>query len=227
MVFVLLVLPILSGCKSRKEAIYIWQNEDEHQRLILKRDNSFVLEIDAGYYLRIDTGTFIQRGDTIVLNPDKEGNVIDSLVEMDSLFYGHRFLEVMEPEVSVSKDNEITKSFVRAILFPMVIINDSIPLSLNPDDQSYSKLLIPDSLDVYRILIRVPEEKTCKPELTFKLNLHEREKPAKSFRIYIRSHDTRELYLAGFKWLLKGDTVETTFMDEWCSPIGVKLVRSR
>lgn len=222
-----IALIVLAGCRSEKVVTYVWENEDEHQRLTLRNDKTFILDIDAGYYSRIDTGTFIRKGDTLILNPNKRGNYIDSLVEMDSLFLGHRFLEILEPEITVGDDNLEGESYARAILFPTAIVNDAVLLALIPDDPSYTKLLIPDSLAVTRLLIRVPEHRTCIPELTYTLNLPRRDRDSRSFRVYVRSHDTRDRYLGGFKWLVRGDSIQTSFTDEWCTPSEAILIRRR
>jgi len=223
----MLMLLTLPGCRSKKEVIYLWEGEDESRRLTLQKDNTFILEIDAGYYLRVDTGRYVQRGDTLVMNPDRGGNVIDSLLEMDSLFYGHRFLEVMQPVITFGDDNTVIDSHYRGVLFPVAIVNGSLALSIDPNDPSYRKLLIPDSVSVRTILVRVPEERTCKPELTFRLSIPQREPPTKSYRVYIRSHDSRIHYLAGFKWLLEGDTIKAHFIDEWCTAGEMRLARRR
>lgn len=216
---------LTASCRTKKEAVYRWEGNDESRSLTLKRDNSFILEIDAGYYFRVDTGTFLQRGDTLVINPGKGSAAIDSLVEMDSLYFGHRFVEVMQPVIDFGMDNEITGAYYKGVIFPQVLVNDTLDLLVDPDDPTYRKVHIPDSVQVMSLLIRVPEDRTCKPVLTFRLALPQRDPPTKSYRVYIRSHDTRSHYLAGYKWLVRGDTIMTSFVDEWCTPAEMKLVR--
>lgn len=220
-----LVAATLSSCRTKKEVVYRWENADERRSLTLRRDNSFILEIDAGYYFRVDTGTFLRKGDTLVINPDKGSAAIDSLVEMDTLYFGHRFVEVMQPVIDFGMDNEVTGTYHKGVIFPQVVVNDTLGLSVDPDDPAYRKLHIPDSVRVRTFVIRVPEERTCKPELTIRLALPQRDPPTKSFRVYIRSHDTRSHYLAGYKWLIRGDTIIPSFADEECTPADMRLVR--
>jgi len=221
----ILMAATLASCRTKKEVVYRWENADESRSLTLKRDNSFILEIDAGYYFRVDTGTFLRKGDTLVINPDKGSAAIDSLVEMDSLYFGRRFVEVMQPVIDFGMDNEVTGAYHKGVIFPQAVVNDTLTLSVDPDDPSYRKLHIPDSVQLKRLVIRVPEERTCRPELTFRLALPQRDPPTKSYRVYIRSHDTRSHYLAGYKWLIRGDTIMTSFVDESCTPAEIKLVR--
>lgn len=218
---------VATSCRSKMETVYRWENGDESRSLTLKRDNSFILEVNAGYYVRIDTGTFLRKGDTLMINPDKGTTAIDSLVEMDSLYYGHRFLEVMQTVFDFGMDNQITGVYHRGVIFPSAVVNDTFTLALDADDPSYRKLYIPDSVEVRSLLIRVPEQRTCKPELTFRLSLPPRDPPTQSYRVYIRSHDTRSHYLAGFKWLVEGDTIMTSFVDDSCTPGDMRLVRVR
>ncbi len=218
---------VTTSCRSKMETVYRGENGDESRSLTLKRDNSFILEVNAGYYMRIDTGTFLRKGDTLVINPDKGMTAVDSLVEMDSLYYGHRFLEVMQTVFDFGMENQITGMYHREVIFPAAVVNDTLTLALDADDPSYRKLYIPDSVEVRSLLIRVPEQRTCKPELTFRLSLPPRDPPTQSYRVYIRSHDTRANYLAGFKWLVEGDTIMTSFVDDSCTPTDVKLVRVR
>lgn len=220
-----LMAATLLSCRTKKEVVYHWENADESRSLTLKRDNSFILEINAGYYFRVDTGTFLRKGDTLVINPDRGSAAIDSLVEMDSLYFGRRFVEVMQPVIDFGMDNEVMGVHHKGVIFPQVVVNNTLDLSVDPDDPTYRKLHIPDSVEVGSLVIRVPDERTCKPELTFRLALPQRESPTKSYRVYIRSHDTRSHYLAGYKWLIRGDTIMTSFVDEWCTPAEIKLVR--
>lgn len=220
-----LMAATLLSCRTKKEVVYHWENADESRSLTLKRDNSFILEINAGYYFRVDTGTFLRKGDTLVINPDRGSAAIDSLVEMDSLYFGRRFAEVMQPVIDFGMDNEVMGVHHKGVIFPQVVVNNTLDLSVDPDDPTYRKLHIPDSVEVGSLVIRVPDERTCKPELTFRLALPQRESPTKSYRVYIRSHDTRSHYLAGYKWLIRGDTIMTSFVDEWCTPAEIKLVR--
>lgn len=213
------------SCRTKKDVVYRWEGEDESRSLTLKRDNSFILEIDAGYYFRVDTGTYLRNGDTLVINPDKGSAAIDSLVEMDSLYYGRRFVEVMRPVIDFGKENEVVGIHHSGVIFPQVVANDTLDLLVNPDDPTYRKLHIPDSVQVRSLLIRVPEERTCRPELTYRLALPQHDPPTESYRVYIRSHDTRSHYLAGYKWLIRGDTIMTSFVDELCTPSDIKLVR--
>lgn len=218
---------VMSSCRSKVEAVYRWENADESRSLTLKRDNSFILEVNAGYYVRVDTGTFLKKGDTLVINPDKGTSAIDSVVELDGRYNGHRFLEVMQTVFDFGMENQIIDSYQRGVIFPAAVVNDTLSLALDPDDPSYRKLHIPDSVEVGTLLIRVPEQRTCRPELTFRLSLSSRDPLPQSYRVYIRSHDTRENYLAGYKWLVSGDTIMTSFVDESCSPADVRLVRVR
>lgn len=222
-----LLAATLASCRAKKDVVYRWQNSDESRSLTLKRDNSFILEINAGYYVRVDTGTFLRKGDTLVINPDKGYAAVDSLVGMDSLYFGHRFVEVMQPVIDFGMDNEVTGTYLKGIIFPEVVVNDTLGLSVDPDDPSYRRLRVPDSVQVRSFVIRIPEERTCNPELTIRLTLSPHESLAKSFRLYLRSHDSRSHYLAGYKWLIRGDTIMTSFVDEGCTPGDMKLVRVR
>lgn len=224
---ILSAIMLTVSCRTKKDAIYRWEGADESRSLTLKRDNTFILEIDAGYYYRVDTGTFLRRGDTLVINPDKGSAAIDSLVEMDILFHGRRFLEVMQPVIDFGTDNRITGSSHKGVIFPVCVINDTLTLTVDPDDPSYRKLHIPDSVTVRTLTLRIPEQRTCKPELTFRLALPPRDPPTRSYRVYVRSYDTRTHYLAGYKWLISGDTIMTSFVDEWCTPAEIKLVRAQ
>lgn len=222
---VIVVMLVVASCRVKKEAVYRWEGTDESRSLTLRRDNSFILEIDAGYYFRVDTGTFTRKGDTLVINPDKGSTAIDSLLEMDTLFNGHRFLEVMIPVIDFGTDNQVEGFRHTAVIFPAAVVNDTLPLVLDPDDASLRKLRIPDSLRVRSLAIKIPEKRTCKPELNFRLALPQRDPPTSSYRVYLRSHDTKPHYLAGYKWLIRGDTVMTSFLDEDCVEAEVKLVR--
>lgn len=216
---------LISSCRGRKETVYGWKNKEESRTLTLLPDGIFVLNINAGYYNRIDTGTYLMHGDTLILNPDKQANASDSVVVMDSLFMGNRYVEVYEEEVTVD-NNEVAESFYRPTIFPAVKINGSVPLSLIPEDPGYHKLLIPDSIAVSSVVITRREANTCRPFYDVQVNIPEgRNDQGKSYRIYLPSKQRTENYLGGFKWLVKGKTIESFFKEDTCDPIGITLKR--
>jgi hypothetical protein len=97
-------------------------------------------------------------------------------------------------------------------------------LEVSPDDPSYNKLIIPDSVEVQSITVTVLEENSCKPRFAYRVdNLND----SKSYRVFLRSRRNQENYLAGFKWILKGESIESFFSSEDCDPLDVKLVRKR
>src|SRR5690606_36889678 len=138
---------LTASCRTKKEAVYRWEGKDESRSLTLKRNDAFILEIDAGYYFRVDSGTFLQKGDTLVINTGKGPATIDSLIEMDSLYFCHRFVEVMQPVIDFGMDNEITGAHYKGVIFPQVVVNDTLDLLVDPDDATYRKVHIPDSVD--------------------------------------------------------------------------------
>jgi hypothetical protein len=214
----------LFTCRGRKESVYVWNGEDESRKLTLLKNNTFILEIEADYYHRIDTGKFQMVGDTLIINPDKTGGEIERVEKVDSLFMEKRFLEVMEQEVIFDTTNSLVESYYRAQIFPNVMINNSIALEISPDDPSYKKLTIPESIKVQSITVTVLEENSCKPRLAYHMdNLND----TKSYRVFLRSRRNQENYLAGFKWILKGESIESFFSNEDCDPLDVKLVRTR
>jgi hypothetical protein len=210
---------------SNKEAVYSWQTTEESRTLALTKDNRFILNIQGGYYNRIDTGTYQVSGDTLILNPDKIKNSLDSIVALDSLFNGQRFIEVYEEIVEVDAHNAIQGSTYSASIFPSVIVNNTLSLSLSPDDQSYHKLILPDSVAVRELKVNVREDNTCKPLVTFRGNVPADKQTAKSYQLFVRSSERRENYLAGFKWLLKSDTIESFFSSDSCESTHIKMVR--
>lgn len=214
----------LFTCRGRKESIYVWKGEDERRKLTLLNNNTFILEIEADYYHRIDTGRYYLSGDTIIINPEKTGGEIETVKSVDSLFMEKRFVEVMEQEVVFDTANTIVESYYRRQLFPNVIINKSIVLEVNPDDPSFSKLTIPDSVEVQSITVTVLEENSCRPRFAYHIDIGEN---SKSYRVFLRSRRNQKNYLAGFKWILKGESIESFFSNEDCDPMDNKLVRRR
>lgn len=223
---ILLSVLALSACSAKREAVYRWQGMDESRTLTLRRDKTFTYEVDGGYFFRTDSGRYALRGDTLILNPDRAFSSIDSLVEMDERYAGRRYMEVMQPVISYDAQNRVSEIEYRGLIFPNVTVNDAVTLELDSTDASFRRLLIPDSLNVRTILIRVPEERTCRPEVTFRVVISPRDPPTKSFRIVLRSHDMRSHYLAGFRWLLRGDTVYATFVDDDCTPGTIRLAKT-
>ena len=215
---------LLGACRGKKESIYVLASEDETRTLTLRKDGTFLLEVRAGYYNRIDTGTYDMRADTLALNQDKSRPELDSVVVIDSLYNGARFLEIFEEEVVVDY-GVITQSSYNPPIFPTVVVNDSIPLSLNPDDQSYHKLLIPDTLELQKVRVTRFENNTCKPSITVEKKLPASVGSTKSILIYLRSYERPEHYLSGFKWLVKGDTIESFFQNENCESLELKFVK--
>jgi hypothetical protein len=202
----------------------VWKGEDESRKLTLLNNNTFILEIETDYYHRVDTGTYRQVGDTLVINSEKTGGEIETIKTVDSLFMEKRFLEVMEQEVIFDTTNTVVDLYYRTQIFPNVIINNSIALEVSPDDPSYNKLIIPDSVEVQSITVTVLEENSCKPRFAYRVdNLND----SKSYRVFLRSRRNQENYLAGFKWILKGESIESFFSSEDCDPLDVKLVRKR
>jgi hypothetical protein len=224
-VLVLGTLATLASCSAKREAVYRWRGEDESRTLTLRRDKTFVLEVDGGYFYRVDTGRYALRGDTLILNPDRALSSIDSLIEMDQRYDGRRYMEIMQPEVSFDKQNRVIGTEYRALIFPSVTVNGEITLEIDSMDTSFRRLLIPDSLEVRSLLIRVLEERTCPPEIAFRVTIPPRNPPTTSFRIVLRSPDMRHQYMAGFHWLIKGDTVYASFVDEDCAPGQIRLVK--
>ncbi len=224
-VIIVLATSLLISCRGKKASIYTWKGEEESRKLTLLKNNTFIIEVNTDYFYRVDTGTYRIAGDTLIINPDKKRNEIDSIVFVDSLFNGQRFLEVAESEMVFDTSNTIVESFYRMMIFPNVIVNDSIALVVNPDDPSYRKLIIPDSLSVKKITLIIQESNTCKPILKFHLKLSGDSNNVKSYRLFMSSRKDRENYLAGFKWLIKGDTIESSFSNENCDPSEIKLIR--
>lgn len=221
-----LCVMIFAACSAEREAVYRWQGTDESRTLTLRRDKTFILEVDGGYFYRTDTGRYTMRGDTLVLNPASAFSSIDSLVEDDERYAGRRYMEVMQPVVEFDEQNRMTGKEYRGLIFPNVTVNDTLTLEIDSTDTSFRRLLIPDTLDIRTITIRVPEERTCRPEVTFRVTLKPRDPPANSFRIFLRSHDMRSHYLAGFKWLIRNDTVYASFIDENCTPGTMRLAKT-
>lgn len=221
---VVLLASLIFSCRGKKESIYSWKGEEEIRSLTLRRDNTFILKIQTDYFSRIDTGTFAQMGDTLIINPDKVKDGIDSVVTIDSLYYEERFIEVIEPEFVFDTTNNIIESFYRTLLFPNVTVNDSMVLSASSNDPSYKKLSIPDSIEIKKITVIIQEGNTCKPVLSYHQTFDSNHK---SYRLFITSKKGRKNYLAGFKWLIKGDTIESFFANENCEPTDIKLVRER
>ena len=224
-IFISLLMSLLVSCRGKKALIYTWKGEEESRKLTLLKNNTFIMEVKTDYFNRTDTGTYLIAGDTLIINPDKKRNEIDSIVFVDSLFNGQRFLEVAEPEIVFDTTNTIVESFYHMIIFPNVIVNDSVTLTVNPEDPSYRKLVIPDSIEVRKITLTIQENNTCKPIIKFHLKLPGDNNALKSYRLFVSSRKDRENYLAGFKWLIKGDTIESFFSNENCDPLEIKLIR--
>lgn len=224
---VILFLIVLGSCRGKKETMYYWESPDERRRLTLLPDNRFVLAIDAGYYQRVDSGTFLMRGDTLIINADKTGNVTDSLVVTDTLFEGARFVEVFEEEVVVDNNNRIASSAYREKIFPLVIVNDSDTLLLHSEDATFRLALIPDTLEVSKLKVIVNEDNTCRPFRVSEFDVPQEGRLGKSYALYLDSKQRRENYLAGFRWLVKDDTIESFFSNAHCDPTEIKLVRKK
>lgn len=220
----IIAVAFLLSCRGEKDAVYHWQGEGESRTLTLLKNGTFILDIKAGYYNRLDTGTYKLNGDTLIINPDKTKSTIDSVATTDSLFNGQRYMEVFEEEVVFNTENSVQESFYHETVFPAVIVNDSLALTLNPDDHAYHKLAIPENVTVRSARVTISEDNTCKPSLTFHINLSEKSS-ANSYRIYIRSKDNKDNYLAGFKWLMRGNTVESFFKNEACEPAEIRMIR--
>lgn len=218
---------VLSGCKAEREVVYRWQGMDESKTLTLRRDKTFIFEVDGGYFFRTDTGRYVIQGDTLTLNPDRAFSSVDSLVEMDERYGDRRYMEVVQPVVLYDDRNGTTETEYRGLIFPNVTVNDAVTLEIDSTDASFRRLLIPDSVEVRTLTIRVPEERTCRPEVTFRVEIPPRNPPTASFRIVLRSHDTRSHYLAGFRWLIRGDTVYASFLDHDCTPGLSRLAKIR
>lgn len=214
-----------AGCSAKRQAVYRWQGVDESRTLTLLRDKTFIYEIDGGYFFRADTGRYALNGDTLILNPDRAFSSIDSLVEMDERYAGRRYMEVVRPVVSYDDKNRVSGIEYRGLIFPNVTVNDVVTLEIDSTDASFRRLLIPDSLEVRTLLIRVLEDRTCRPEVAFRVVIPPRDPPTASFRIVLRSHDLPSNYLAGFRWLIRGDTVYTSFLDEDCIPGMIRLAK--
>lgn len=219
---VVLLVSLIFSCRGKKESIYSWRGEEEFRKLMLRRDNTFVLNIQTDYYNRTDTGTFRRVGDTLIINGDKVNDGIDSVVFVDSLYFDERFIEVMEPEFVFDTTNTMVESFYRTLIFPNVIVNDSVVLSASANDPSFRKLTLPDSIEIKKITVIIQEGNTCKPVLRYHQTF---DRNHISYRLFIASRKGRENYLAGFKWLIKGDTIESFFANENCEPMDIKLVR--
>jgi hypothetical protein len=215
------------SCRGKKESIYAWKGEEESRELTLLRNNTFILEIKTDYYSRIDTGSFKIIGDTLIINPDKGGDAIDSVFYVDAMLNERRYVEVNEEEIVFDTNNVEVESFYRATLFPSVTINDSLALSVSPDDSSFRKLIIPDSVSIHKLTINVQEGNTCRPGINYHFDIPPGNEFNKSFLVFIPSRRNRENYLAGFKWLIRGDTIVSFFANNNCDPVGIKLVRQQ
>lgn len=226
-ILIICIAFLLFNCRGRKESVYIWNGEEESRKLTLLSNDTFILEIDADYYYRIDTGTYRITGDTLIINPDKKGHEIESVQTIDSLYMGQRFLEVMDQEIIFDTSNVVVDEYYRRQIFPNVVVNNSIALEVSPDDASYNKLIIPDSIEIHAISITVLEENTCVPRLTYHIELDKMKQTAKSYRVSVRSRKDQENYLAGFKWIMKGESIESFFSNEDCESMDIKLVRKR
>lgn len=222
----LLCILILAACSAKREAVYHWKGMDESRTLTLRRDKTFIFQVDGGYFFRTDTGRYALHGDTLILNPDRAFSSIDSLIEMDDRYDGHRYMEVVQPVISYDDRNQVVEKEYSGVIFPDVTVNGTFTLQVDSTDATFRRLLIPDSLEVRTLLIRVPDGRTCKPEVTFRVVIPPRNPPTTSFRIVLRSHDLRAHYLAGFHWLMKGDTVYASFVDEDCTPGQIRLAKA-
>ena len=216
---------LIVSCKARKEPakerVYVWGDGEESHTLTLTPEGSFELAIEAGYFSRTDTGAYSIIGDTLVLNPGKQMTNIDSLEVFESPFEGNRVLEVFEEDVTLDS-GQIIESFYRPKIFPVVVVNNDVTLSVHPKDQAFSKLLIPDSLAVNEVLITVELSNTCIPVLPVRVKIPEKDRTAKAYQIYLRSPQRQENYLAGAKWIIRGDTLDTFFRGDTCEPTGVQ-----
>lgn len=224
-VVLLLVVVTLLSCRGRKDMVYSWQGDGESRTLTLLKNGTFILDIKAGYYNRTDTGQYRINGDTLLINPDKVSNHIDSLVTADSLFQGQRYMEVFEEEVVFNTQNEVEETFYRQVVFPSVVINDSLALALSPDDPAYHKLVIPESIHLKSLKVTVSEDNTCKPSVTYSMTVPDDFDNAGSYRVYLKSRENKHNYLAGFKWLIRGNTIQPFFRDNNCEPAEIKLIR--
>jgi|SRR5690606_29790089 len=226
LIFILICIFLFAACRAEREGVFRWRGEDESRTLTLRRDKTFVLEVDGGYFFRVDTGRYVLKGDTLILNPERARASIDSLIEMDQRYDGRRYMEVMQPEVTFDNQNRVLRTEYRGLIFPSVTVNGNISLQVDSTDTSFRRLVIPDSLEIRSLLIRVPDERTCPPEVAFRVTVPPRNPPTTSFRIVLRSPDMRHQYLAGFRWLLRGDTIYASFVDQDCTPGIIRLVRT-
>lgn len=227
---VALAMALVISCNSHKhknanEGTYRWEAPGELRTLTLLGNGTFLLDIEADYFSRKDSGRYEMHGDTLLLNPSQQSNYIDRLEPVDSLFEGGRFLEIYEEDISM-EHNVVTDSFYRQSIFPKVFINqDPTALSVHPEDGSFRKLLLEDPVTVNHIRVELPIENTCQPMIPVGLEVPVPLQEAKSYRLYIRSWLRNENYLAGVKWLVKGDTIAMSFADEQCLPTQMKLAR--
>jgi hypothetical protein len=218
---------LVVSCRGKKESIYFARGEEETRRLTLLKDNTFILEIRTDYYNRVDSGIYKIEGDTLILNANGEERTIDSILYVDDRLNEHRFVEVNEGEVEFDTNNTIVDSYYRAIIFPEVVINDFDTLSVSPADSSFRKAEIPDSVMVSGLDVLIHESNSCKPQITYHLQIPSEFGNQKSYVIFIPSRRKRENYLSGFRWLIRGDTIVSFFANENCDPVGIKLVRQR
>lgn len=226
-IIILISLVLLLSCRSKKESVYSWKGEEESRELTLLKNNTFILSIKTDYYSRLDTGFYEIRGDTLIINPGKRGTTVDSVYYVDSGMHEQRYVEVNEEEIEFDTNNVAVNSFYRTILFPSVKVNDTLPLSVSPDDATFRKLVIPDSVSVRRLTVEILEENTCKPRLKYHLDVPVEEANQKSYLLFIHSRKSQNNYLSGFKWLIRGDTIFSNFANENCDPVGIKLISQR
>ena len=222
---IFIIFVVVTSCRTKKENVFIWDKEEDHRQLTLIDDHTFVFQIDAGYYTRMDTGEYQLIGDTILLNPMKSAIDIDSVVHVESLFNEHRFVEVLLEDVTFGK-NEVIDANYRPQLFPSVVLNDNLPIQLDPDDPAFHKLLLPDSVEVVSVTVSLVEENSCKPIRELRTSVSATNATG-SYQVYISSPLRKANYLAGHKWLIKGNTVFCNFTDDQCTPGAVKLVRKK
>lgn len=226
-IIILISLVLVLSCRSKRESIYSWKGEEETRELTLFKNNTFILSIKTDYYNRIDTGFYDMNGDTLIINPGKRGTTIDSVYYVDSGPEEQRYVEVNEEEIEFDTNNVAIGSFYRTILFPSVKVNHTLSLAVSPDDASFRKLVIPDSVSVRQLTVDVHEENTCQPKITYYLYIPEAMANQKSYVLFVDSRKGRENYLAGFKWLIRGDTIFSFFANENCDPVGMRLIRQR
>lgn len=224
-VILVLAMAAMLSCRGRKDTVYSWQGDGESRTLTLLKNGTFILEIKAGYYNRTDTGQYEITGDTLVINPDKVSNHIDSLVTADSSFHEARYMEVYEEEVVFNTQNEIEEVFYREVVFPAITINDSLPLAVSPDDPAYHKVIIPENMAVRSIKVTINEDNTCKPSVTYRMTVPEGFETERSYSLYLKSRENRHNYLAGFKWLIRSNTIQPFFKNNDCEPAEIKLIR--